>query len=209
MTPSKETRRAEGRGQPEGNSRREAKVRTQSRPALPPNLARVNAAARQAAQTRFTALLHHIDIAALERAFRRQKRLASAGVDGMTVAAYEQDLETNLRDLCTRVHTRRYRPQPVRRVYIPKADGGRRPLGVPTLEDKIVQGAVAELLSAVYEVDFLGFSYRLPTRTKSAYGSVGAAYGADEPAADSGGSRPRIRDDVARQSDLMSLGVPR
>jgi Reverse transcriptase (RNA-dependent DNA polymerase) len=90
---------------------------------------------------------------------RRQKRLASAGVDGMTVAAYEQDLEANLRDLCTRVHTRRYRPQPVRRVYIPKADGGQRPLGVPTLEDKIVQGAVAELLSAVYEVDFLGFSY--------------------------------------------------
>ena len=68
----------------------------------------------------------------------------------MTVAAYEQNLEANLGDLCTRVHTCRYRPQPVRRVYIPKADGGQRPLGVPTLEDKIVQGAVAELLSAVY-----------------------------------------------------------
>jgi RNA-directed DNA polymerase len=159
MKPSKETRRAEGRDQPEGTSRLETRVRTQSRPALMPDLARVNAAARQAAQTRFTALLHHVDIAALERAFRRQKRLASAGVDGMTVAVYEQDLETNLRDLCTGVHTRRYRPQPVRRVYIPKADGGRRPLGVPTLEDKIVQGAVAELLSAVYEADFLGFSY--------------------------------------------------
>src|SRR5438067_9351185 len=159
MKPSKETRRAEGRDQPGGIPRVEARVRTQSRAALPPNLARVNAAAQQAAQTRFTGLLHHVDIAALERAFRRQKRLASAGVDGMTVAAYEQDLEANLRDLCTRVHTRRYRPQPVRRVYIPKADGGQRPLGVPTLEDKIVQGAVAELLSAVYEVDFLGFSY--------------------------------------------------
>ncbi len=95
-----------------------------------PSLARVNTAAQQAAQTRFTALLHHVDIAALERPFRRQKRLASAGVDGMTVAAYEQDLEANLRDLGTRVHTRRYRPQPVRRVYIPKADGGQRPLGV-------------------------------------------------------------------------------
>ena len=140
MTPSKETRRAEGRDQPGGISRAEDRVRTQSRAALLPNLARVNAAAQQAAQTRFTALLHHVDIAALERAFRRQKRLASAGVDGMTVAAYEQDLEANLRDLCTRVHTRRYRPQPVRRVYITKADGGQRPLGVPTLEDKIVSG---------------------------------------------------------------------
>ena len=158
MKPSKETRRAEGRDQP-GGSRAEARVRTQSQAALPPNLARVNAAAQQAAQTRFTALLHHVDIAALERAFRRQKRLASAGVDGMTVAAYEHDLEANLRDLCVRVQTRRYRPQPVRRVYIPKADGGPRPLGIPTLEDKIVQGAVGELLSAVYEVDFLGFSY--------------------------------------------------
>jgi RNA-directed DNA polymerase len=103
--------------------------------------------------------LHHIDEAALERAFRRQKRQASAGVDGMTAAAYEQNLESNLRDLCAHVHASRYRPQPVRRVYIPKADGGKRPLGVPTLEDKIVQGAVAELLSAIYEADFLGFSY--------------------------------------------------
>ena len=147
MTPSKETRRAEGRDQPEGTSRLETRVRTQSRPALMPNLARVNAAARQAAQTRFTALLHHVDIAALERAFRRQKRLASAGVDGMTVAAYERDLEANLRDLCTRVHTRRYRPQPVRRVYIPKADGGRHPLGVPTLEDKMVPSPSFSVLS--------------------------------------------------------------
>jgi RNA-directed DNA polymerase len=159
MTPSKETRRAEGRGRPEENLHREAEVRTQSRVALPPNLARVNAAARRAAQTRFTALLHHVDTAALERAFRRQRRRASAGIDGMTVAMYEQDLAARLRDLCTRIHTGRYRPQPVRRVYIPKADGGQRPLGVPTLEDKIVQSAVAEVMSAIYEVDFLGFSY--------------------------------------------------
>ena len=159
MTPPKETRRAEGRGQPEGTLRKEAGVRTQSRVAFPPNLARVNAAAGKAAQTRFTALLHHVDAGALERAFQRQKRQASAGIDGMTVAMYEQDLPARLRDLCARIHTGRYRPQPVRRVYIPKADGGQRPLGVPTLEDKIVQGAVAEVLSAIYEVDFLGFSY--------------------------------------------------
>ncbi len=159
MTPSKETRRAEGRGQPGRIPGEGSKVRTQSRVALLPNLARVNAAARKAVQTRFTALLHHVDIAALERAFRRQRRQASAGIDGMTVAMYAQELERNLQDLCTRLHTGRYRPQPVRRVYIPKADGGQRPLGLPTLEDKIVQGAVAEVLSAIYEVDFLGFSY--------------------------------------------------
>ena len=75
------------------------------------------------------------------------------------MADYERNLEANLQNLCDRVHTGRYRPRPVRRVYIPKADGGRRPLGVPTLEDKIVQGAVAETLSAIYEVDSLGFSY--------------------------------------------------
>ncbi|WP_249163608.1 hypothetical protein ACFLEY_05765 [Bradyrhizobium sp. YCK136] len=126
---------------------------------MPPNLDRVNAAAKRAAQTRFTALLHHIDEDALLRAFRRQKRQASAGVDGVTVAKYEEGLTDNIRDLCGRVHTGRYRPQPVRRVYIPKADGGKRPLGVPALEDKIVQSAVAEVLSAVYEADFLGFSY--------------------------------------------------
>jgi retron-type reverse transcriptase len=99
---------------------------------LPPNLARVNAAARKAVQTRFTALLHHVDVEALERSFRRQQRRASAGVDGITVSDYELDLEINLQDLCARIHTGRYRPQPVRRVYIPKADGGQRPLGVPT-----------------------------------------------------------------------------
>src|SRR5271156_3056598 len=150
MTPSKETRRAEGRDQPGRNPSEKGRDRTQSRVALPSNLARVNAAARAAVQTRFTALLHHVDIAALERAFRRQKRQASAGIDGMTVEMYEQELGANLTNLCARIHTGRYRPQPVRRVFIPKADGGQRPLGVPTLEDKIVQGAVAEVLNAVY-----------------------------------------------------------
>ncbi|HTB50238.1 MAG TPA: reverse transcriptase domain-containing protein [Solirubrobacteraceae bacterium] len=149
----------EGRDQPGETLCKEAKGRTQSRGILLPNLARVNAAARRADQTRFTALLHHVDRVALERAFRRQKRQASAGVDGITVEMYEQDLEANLQDLCARIHTGRYRPKPVRRVYIPKADGGQRPLGVPALEDKIVQSAVAELLSAIYETDFLGFSY--------------------------------------------------
>lgn len=159
MKPSKETRREEGRGQPEGIPHEEARARTQSRTTLPPNLVRVNAAARRAVQTQFTSLLHHVDQQALLRAFWRQKRRASAGVDGVTVAEYEQDLEVNLRDLCDRIHAGRYRPQPVRRVHIPKSDGGKRPLGIPTLEDKIVQSAVGEVLSAIYEVDFAGFSY--------------------------------------------------
>jgi RNA-directed DNA polymerase len=156
---AKATSRPEGRPRPEDDPDERARDRTQDRGSLPANLARVNVAARRSRQTRFTALLHHVDEAALLRAFRRQRRSASAGVDGMTVKAYEQDLEQNLRDLCDRVHSGRYRPQPVRRVHIPKADGGRRPLGVPALEDKIVQGAVAEVLSAIYEADFLGFSY--------------------------------------------------
>jgi RNA-directed DNA polymerase len=162
MMPPKEnnsTRRAEGRPRPEGIPDRKAEVRTQGRATLPANLARVNEAARRGRQTQFTALLHHIDVDALGRSFHRQRKKASAGVDGITAKDYADNLEENLNDLCDRVHSGRYRPQPVRRTYIPKADGGQRPLGVPTLEDKIVQSAVAELLSAIYEADFLGFSY--------------------------------------------------
>ena len=110
MTPSKETTRAEGRDQPGRSLREDGRGRTQSRITLPPNLARVNATARSAVQTRFTALLHHIDVEALTRAFRRQKRQAT----GSTVADYEQNLEANLQDLCAPVHTGRYRPLPVR-----------------------------------------------------------------------------------------------
>src|SRR5215469_8625323 len=159
MMPPKETRCAEGRGRPEGEPHENARVRTQSRITLPANLARVNEAARRNKSIQFTALLHHVDVGALERAFRRLKRSAAPGVDGETVASYEQELARNLERLHAQVHSGRYRPQPVRRVYIPKADGGQRPLGVTALEDKIVQGAVAEVLSAIYEVDFLGFSY--------------------------------------------------
>jgi RNA-directed DNA polymerase len=151
--------RVEGRSRPGRSPSEKAGVRTQGRFALPLKLWRVYEAAQRDKRARFTALLHHIDGVALERAFRRQKRSASPGIDGETVRTYEQNLQDRLQDLCERVHTGRYRPLPVRRVYIPKSDGGQRPLGVPALEDKIVQGAVAEILSAVYEVDFLGFSY--------------------------------------------------
>lgn len=136
-----------------------AKGQTQCWRPLEPNLQRVNMAARNSGQTRFTALLHHVDVVALERAYKRLRRKASPGVDGVTVEEYGRDLQENLRKLHERVHSGRYWPMPVRRTYIPKADGGKRGLGVPALEDKIVQGAVAEVLSAVYEADFYGFSY--------------------------------------------------
>ena len=149
----------EKRERQEGITTGQAKGRTQRWQSLQPNLARVNEAARRSGQTRFTALLHHIDVGALERAFQRQRRAASPGVDRVTVEDYERNLEANLQRLHKRVHSGQYWPKPVRRTYIPKADGNLRPLGIPTLEDKIVQGAVAEVLNAVYEADFVGFSH--------------------------------------------------
>lgn len=136
-----------------------AKVRAQKRGTLSLRLSWVNEAARRDKRARFTSLLHHIDEEALHRSFGSLRRNASAGVDGETVASYDRNLQENLRDLWERVHTGRYRALPVRRAYIPKPDGGQRPLGVPALEDKVVQGAVAEVLNAIYEVDFKGFSY--------------------------------------------------
>ncbi|HMI25075.1 MAG TPA: group II intron reverse transcriptase/maturase [Streptosporangiaceae bacterium] len=108
---------------------------------------------------RFTALLHHVSVHRLMRAFDDLKKGASPGVDGVTWHAYEQNLHENLRDLHERVQSGRYRASPSRRVYIPKADGRQRPLGIATLEDKVVQRAVAGVLNAVYETDFRGFSY--------------------------------------------------
>ena len=108
---------------------------------------------------RFTALLHHVNVDTLREAFYALKRDAAPGVDGLTWTDYEADLERRLEDLHGRVHRGAYRPQPSRRTYIPKADGRQRPLAVAAVEDKIVQGAVAKVLNAIYEEDFLGFSY--------------------------------------------------
>src|SRR5437867_3832009 len=159
MKTPKETRMSEGRGQPKGMPSGATGIRTQSRRVLSSRLRWVNEVAVRDKRVQFTALLHHVDVARLEQAFWRLKRNAKAGADGETVVSYEQGLQQKLEDLRERVHTGRYRPQPVRRVYIPKADGGKRPLGIPALEDKLVQGAVAEVLNAIYETDFLGFSY--------------------------------------------------
>jgi group II intron reverse transcriptase/maturase len=119
----------------------------------------VREVARRDKDARFTALLHHVDLARLRRAYGAIRPKAAPGVDGVTWHEYGQDLEDNLRDLHVRVQAGRYRAKPSRRVYIPKPDGRQRPLGIASLEDKIVQRAVAEVLNAVYEVDFLGFSY--------------------------------------------------
>jgi RNA-directed DNA polymerase len=122
-------------------------------------LDRIRQAARHNKKERFTALLHHINPETLRLAFDALKKEAAPGVDGVTWSDYEVDLERRLEELHDRVHSGAYRPQPSRRVYIPKADGRQRPLAVAAVEDKIVQGAVAMVLSAIYEVDFLGFSY--------------------------------------------------
>jgi group II intron reverse transcriptase/maturase len=108
---------------------------------------------------RFTALLHHVSIDRLRAAYWGLAPKAAPGVDGVTWTDYGQNLETNLLDLHARVQSGRYRAKPSRRAWIPKADGRLRPLGIAALEDKIVQRAVVEVLNAVYEVDFRGFSY--------------------------------------------------
>jgi len=108
---------------------------------------------------RITALLHHVTVDLLRESFLALKRGAAPGVDGVTWKEYEAGLENRLTDLHSRVHRGAYRAQASRRVYIPKADGRQRPLGVAALEDKIVQQAVVTILNAIYEVDFKGFSY--------------------------------------------------
>lgn len=133
--------------------------RTLSRERVTQALDRVRERARLKKKEKFTALLHHINPDTLKLAFYALKRDAAPGADGMTWEEYEQNLETRLEDLHGRVHRGAYRPQPSRRTYIPKADGSRRPLAIAALEDKIVQGATVMVLNAIYEEDFLGFSY--------------------------------------------------
>jgi RNA-directed DNA polymerase len=122
-------------------------------------LERVRQAAAENKEARFTALLHHVDVERLRVAYEGCRPRAAAGVDGVTWRAYGEDLEANLQDLHGRLHRGAYRAKPSRRVHIPKADGRQRPLGIASLEDKIVQRALVEVLSAIYETDFLGFSY--------------------------------------------------
>src|SRR5216684_3575448 len=149
----------EPRAGAEGNVGQHSTDRAQNRATMSQWLERIRQVARQGKKEKFTTLLHHISTDHLEQAFLELKEGAAAGVDGLTWRDYEADLEHNLWDLHARVHRGAYRAQPSRRVYIPKPDGGQRPLAVAALEDKIVQRATATVLNAIYEEDFLGFSY--------------------------------------------------
>ncbi len=150
----------EGRGLAKGNPSQQNASRTPSRIGALSALERVRQAARKDRRLRFTALLHHIyQPETLREAYLSLKRDAAPGVDGETWRHYGEALEENLHDLSERLKRGAYRAKPVRRAYIAKADGRQRPLGIPTLEDKIVQRAAVEVLNAIYEVDFLGFSY--------------------------------------------------
>ena len=141
------------------NAEQQSTCRTQGRESVSQALDRIRRIARTRKQEKFTALLHHISVELLEEAFYELKQNAAAGMDGLTWDEYEQDLERRLEDLHARVHSGAYRALPSRRVYIPKPDGRQRPLAIAALEDKIVQRAAAAVLNAIYEEDFLGFSY--------------------------------------------------
>ncbi len=149
----------EGRAQMKENIGQPRMLPTQSGNRMSQGLNGVRTAARERKQERFTSLLHHVTIALLRDSFYALKRGASPGVDGVRWQEYESGLEGRLVDLHGRVHRGTFRAQPSRRVYIPKADGRQRPLGIAALEDKIVQQAVVTILNQIYEVDFKGFSY--------------------------------------------------
>ncbi len=149
----------EERSPTKGNTPQATTHRTQRRARVSSDLMRVREAARRDRKMRFTALLHHVTIDRLRESFLGLSRDAAPGADGVTWNMYKRELEVNLENLHARVHRGAYRARPTRRVFIPKADGRLRPLGIAALEDKVVQGAVAEVMNAIYEVDFLGFSY--------------------------------------------------
>jgi len=122
---------------------------------MSPGLVKGVERAKREPEGRFHSLAHLIDVPALERAYRHMRSEAAVGGDGITKEQYGQDLEGNLQELHTRLKEKRYRHQPIRRVYIPKGQGKTRPIGISAFEDKLVQDAVREVLEAIYEQDFL------------------------------------------------------
>ena len=150
---------AEGRAQTKENNAEPGRSPTRSGERMSQGLGGVRQVAREKKQERFTALLHHLTVGLLRESYYALKRNAAPGVDGVKWREYENGLEDRLKDLHGRVHRGAYRAQPSRRVYIPKADGRQRPLGIAALEDKIVQQAMVTILNEIYEEDFRGFSY--------------------------------------------------
>jgi group II intron reverse transcriptase/maturase len=149
----------EGRAQMKENIAQFNMQPTQSGKRMSQGLGGVRKAAKERKQERFTSLLHHLNVDLLRDSFYALQRKASPGIDGVTWQEYETGLEDRIIDLHSRVHRGAYRAQPSRRVYIPKADGRQRPLGIAAVEDKVVQQAVVTILNQIYEVDFKGFSY--------------------------------------------------
>jgi RNA-directed DNA polymerase len=150
----------EGRELAKGNLQEHNTCRTQCRDGVPSALERIRRRARKDRKQRFTSLLHHVyEVERLRAAYFAMRRDAAAGVDGQTWQQYGENLEDNLQELSKKLARGAYRAKPVRRTYIPKTDGRLRPLGVPALEDKLVQRAVVEVCNAIYEEDFAGFSY--------------------------------------------------
>ena len=150
----------EGRRLAKSNPQQRTMLRTQRRVRMSPELERIRQAASRDRKMRFTALFHHVyRLETLKRAYFSLNPKAAPGVDGVRWKQYGEDLEAHLQDLADRLKRGAYRAQPTRRTYIAKADGRQRPLGVTVLEDKIVQAALVRVLNAIYEVDFLGFSY--------------------------------------------------
>ena len=164
VKPANEAARAaeqqvEPRGGTKENADQQTTVRTQSREAVSHAQARIREAVTRNRAQPLTTLLHHVSVDVLRAGFFGLKKNAAPGVDGLTWTQYEEGLEANLQSLHARVHGGGYRALASRRRYIPKADGRRRPLGIAALEDKIVQAAVAAILTPIYETEFLGFSY--------------------------------------------------
>src|SRR5271166_770801 len=149
----------EGRPLIKENTHQSGTHPTQSGARVSQGLAGVRKAAREGKERKFTALLHHLTVGLLRASFYALKRKAAPGVDGVSWQEYETGLEGRLVDLHSRVHRGAYRALPSKRAYIPKEDGRQRPLGIASLEDKIVQQALVRVLNEIYEEDFKGFSY--------------------------------------------------
>lgn len=198
--------RAEGRTPTEENTSQGRTLPAQDGKGVSQGLAGVRKVARERRQERFTTLLHHVTIDLLRQSYLHLQKKAAPGVDGVTWRQYEEGLEGRLADLKDRIHRGAYRAQASRRIYIPKADGRERPIGIAALEDKIVQQAVVTILNQIYEVDFRAIQLRVSTGAQPASGAGRAECGdsAEAGELDSGRGHSRLfRPDEPRMDDAI------